>query len=600
LEADMKKLIFWTAACFCAAQAIADVPPARLRGPDVPGFLQSMEFQTVQMQVFPAEASGMIPDAVSDLMWNPAFLAGLAKRYAYLDFHSMNQNPLFASRGSGIQAVNFRSAMDDQLAPRWYPQTSIHSVQTTPLYDFGILLPVGPKVSVAVFNSAVFDYGPYLQAMGGGGGALDEKADLNSRLPGGGNLVPQRVEADENQQTVLGNRLEASVAIRISQTLDLGVRLGHMVFDRHGDLLNDRWATYPHSSFGDLEDESLKIRGHQIEAGAGLVFRPDSTIRFGLYGGIASGDGRESSASLDTTRTWSETDVDPRYYSKNYYFLQSGQTFKETGSRPQIALTFEKRLSEKWLFRSFAQASWTDVDVTGALAASDTSASDRTYDQWDYNTTYFQRMQGHGSRSSDFAGDGTEKTRLFKGFVSAVYEPNGDWSLFGGLHVQRYTFNQDFTETSHLRSNNFSETSIYKPETNRDASAQEKLYHVTADFDRWSLWIPAGFRIRVAGGLSVLLGSGIAFSLDHENTEGQRLYPYINTAKWKNGTQILDDRQVDRYELFSSKPAKMLNRQWGRYFGLVYSHPSGAKAYLRFGDDFSQTANWAFGFGMDW
>jgi hypothetical protein len=596
----MKKRILGLAMCILALPATAEVPSARLRTPNVPNFLQSMEFQTVQMQVFPAEVSGMIPDAYSDLMWNPAFLAGLTKKSAYLDFHSMTQSPLFAGQGTGIQTVNYRTYGDEQLAARWAPQTSIYSVQIVPLYDFGILLPVGPKIAIGIFNRTVFDYGPFLQAMSGGGKAWDEAADYNSRFPGGATLVPQRMEADENQQTVLGNQLEASAAVRLSGTLDLGVRLGYMTYNRHGDLLNDRWANYPHASFGDLEDESLKISGHHFEAGAGLMVRPNSTTRIGLYGGIASGDGTEDSASRDTTRTWSETDLDPRYFSKSFYFLNSLQKHEESGSRPQFALTVEKRFSEKWMVRAFAKASWSDVDVTGNLAASDTSWADRTYDEWDYSTTHFRRVMSHGSRSSDFAGDGIEKTRLFNGFVSAVYEPNGEWSLFGGLHVQRYTFSQDFSETSHLRSHNYSEYSVYKPETYRDASALEKEYLVKTEFDRWSLWIPAGLQVRVVRGLSVLLGSGIAFSLDHEKSEGERLYPYKDTARWKDGSKLVDDHEIDRYELFSSNPAKTLNRQWGRYFGLVYGHPCGVKAYLRFGDDFSQMNNWAFGFGVDW
>ena len=598
----MKRWIFVPVMCVFAINSTAEVPATRLRPPNVPDFLQSMEFRTVQMQVFPAEASGMIPDAYSDLMWNPAFLAGLAKKSVYLDFHSMIQSQLFAGQGTGIQAVNYRSSGDEQLAARWAPQTSVYSLQTAPLYDFGILVPVRPGIAVGIFNRTVFDYGPFLQAMGGGGGSWNEAADFKSRFPGGADLVPQRMEADENQQTVIGNQVEVSAAIRVSGTLDLGLRLGHMVYDRHGDLLNDRWANYPHSSFGDLEDESLKISGHQFEGGAGLMFRPDSTLRIGLYGGVTSGEGDEKSTSLDTTRTWSETDVDPKYYSKSFYLLNSLQTYGESGSRPQFALTVEKRFSENWLVRAFAKASWSDVDVTGTLAASDTSWSDRTYDEWDYNSSasHFRRLQSHGSRSSGLTGDGIEKKRLFNGFVSAVYEPNCDWSLFAGLHVQRYTFSQDFDETSLLRTHSYNEYSIYKPETTRDASALEKEYLVKTEFDRWSLWIPAGFRIRVVRGLSVLLGSGIAFSLDHEKSEGERLYPYKNTARWKNGSQLVDDHETDRYELFSSNPAKTLNRQWGRYFGLVYGHPCGVKAYLRFGDDFSQMNSWAFGFGVDW
>jgi hypothetical protein len=256
----------------------------------------------------------------------------------------------------------------------------------------------------------------------------------------------------------------------------------------------------------------------------------------------------------------------------------------------------------KWLLRSFAVASWSDVDVTGCIESSDTTSVDRTYDEWDYptTTTHFRRLQGHGSRSSDLAGDGTEKIRLWKAFVSAVYAPEGDWSLFGGVQVQRYTFTQDFGESYRLRSDRFSEYSRYKPETSRDASAQEKEYVVMTEFDRWSVWLPAGFRIRVARGLSVLLGSGVAFSLDHEKTEGERLYPVKTLRRWKDGSLIVDDGETDRYELFRSNPARTLNRRWGHYLGMVYRHPCGAKAYVRFGDDFSRVNEWSFGFGMEW
>jgi len=596
----MKKWFALAATLICALQSTAEVPSGRLRAPEVPNFLQSMEFRTVQMQVFPTEASGMIPDAYSDLMWNPAFLAGLAKKSAYLDFQPSAPGPLFAGQGTGMQTVNYRSGADEQLNARWAPQTSVYSLRTSPLYNFGILLPVGEKMAIGIFNRTVFDYGPFLQNMSGGGRGWEENAYYDSKSPGSSNLTPQRMEVDDNQQTVIGNQVEASIGIRLSGSLDLGFRLGHMVYDRHGDLLNDRWANYPHSSFGDLEDESLQINGHHIEAGAGLMFRPDSTTRIGFFGGVTSGKGREESMSLDTTRSWAETDVDPKYYGKSYYFLNSSQACEESGNRPRFALTFGKRFREKWLVRAFADASWADVDVTGSLAASDTSWADRTYDEWDNSTTHFRRVQSHGSRFSDLVGNGIEKTRLFKGFVSAVYEQDGDWSLFAGLHVQRYTFSRDFSETSRLRTHSFSEYSIYKPEKIRDASALEKEYIVKTEFDRWSLWIPAGFRIQVVRGLSVLLGSGIAFSLDHEKSEGERLYPYKDSRKWKDGSLLVDDHEVDRYEIFSSSPAKTLNRQWGRYFGLVYGHPCGVKAYLRFGDDFSQMNNWAFGFGVDW
>jgi hypothetical protein len=584
---------------FCFAAGLhSEVPAVRFRKPDVPGFLQSMEFQTVQMQVFPREVSGMVPDPYSDLSWNPAYVMRSSQKSVYLDFHSMNPASLFAVQGTGVTYGYARGGIEDQVAPRWYPQTSVRSVQTVPLYNFGILLPVHSRLFIGFFNRTVFDYGPFLQGYGGSspgrGWAYDESKNS-------GSLVPQRLETDHNQQTVLGNQFEAVVGYRISNKIDLGLRLGHMVYDRHGDLLDDKWAKYPHSSYGNLEDESLKIRGHHVEAGLGLLFRPDSTMRFGVYGGIAEGDGSERSASLDTSRSWSERDVDPRYYGKDYYLLNSDQSFREDGSRTQVALTFEKQFSEKWTFRSFLSAAWSDVNVGGDLASSDTLAGDQTYDYYEYyNEIHFRRWQNHGSRASGLDGDGTEKSRQWKGFASIAYAPGGIWSLFGGIHVQYYTFRQDLSETSHYRSHRLDEYSLYNPQTTREASANEREYSMKSEYDRWSFLLPVGFRIQVVKGLSVLLGSGVAFSLEDEKSEGERLYPFITTSKWKDGQLTVNDRETDRYEIFSSDPARVLSRQWGRYFGLSYRHSCGAKAYLKFADDFSQLNNWAFGFAMDW
>jgi hypothetical protein len=600
-EVFMKKIYLpavLLAGFFITGGLHSDVPPVHFRKPDVPGFLQSMDFQTVQMQVFPREITGMVPDPFSDLSWNPAYVMQASQKSVYLDFHSMNQVPLFAAQGSAIAFGSSRGGAEDPVSPRWYPQTTVQSVQTIPLYNFGILLPLNPKLSVGFFNRTVFDYGPFLQGVGsaapGGGWGYDEARN-------GGNLVPQRLETANNQQTVLGNQLEAVIGYKISEKLDLGLRFGHMVFDRHGDLLEDSWAKYPHSSNANLQDESRKIRGHHVEAGLGLLFRPDSTLRIGVYGGVATGNGSERSASLDTSRNWSERDVDPRYYGKDFYFLNSNQTFHEDGSRPQAALTFEKQLSDKWIIRSAFSAAWSDVNVSGELAAGDTLAGDQTYDYYESsNNTYLRRWQYHGSRDSGLSGNGIEKTRQWEAFASAAYAPGGAWSLFGGIHLQHYTSRRDFNETARFRSSRWDGYSVYKPETTGDASANEREYSLKTEYDRWSLLLPIGFRIRVVRGLSVLLGSGVAFSLEDEKSEGERLYPFITTSKWANEKLIVDDRETDRYEVFSSEPAKVLSRQWGRYFGLAYEHPSGAKVYLRFTDDFSQMNNWAFGFALDW
>ena len=590
-----KRLTLLVAGGCVFAQVRADVPSVRYRKPDLPSFLQSMEFQTVQMQVFPREVSGMVPDVVSDLSWNPAFLTDLSQKTVYADFLSQESSPLFATQGIGLSPGNTRTSTGDMVISNWYTQTSIRSVQTVPLYNFGILLPIHPRLNVALFNRSVFDYGPFLQ-----GYDYYSNAELSWARTDKSNLTPQRLEVESNQQTVLGNRLELDVSYRLSEKWDAGLRFGHMVLDRHGDMNDDRWAFYPHSSYGLLEDESLKIRGHHLEAGLGLMFRPDSSTRFGVYGGFLAGSGSETSDSQDTSRTWSETDVDPKFYSKNYSFIRSRQAYDEDGTRPEFALTFEKRFSGKWTLRTFLSGSWSDVDITGNLAGSDTAALDQTYKYYENGSEHIRRQQGHGSHLSGLTGDGKEKSSLWKGFASAAYAPAGGWSLFGGVYIQHYTLQQEMGETAFYHSHRWDQYTLYNPETNRDAAYQEREYSMKSEYSRWSLYLPVGLRVKVVRGFSVLLGTGVSFTLIDQNAEGERLYPVITSQKWRNESLVVNDREIDRYEVFRSDPAKVLNRQWGRYFGLAYQHPCGANVYLKFADDVANMSNWAFGFEMDW
>jgi hypothetical protein len=577
----------------------AAVPAPRFRKPDVPGFLQSMEFRTVMMQTFPSEVSGMVPDQVSDLIWNPATLAGLSKRVACLDLFGGGANPIFAASASAADpSANARSWTDEIAAPRWYPQTAVVASDTRPLASLGLLLPVNRRLSIALFDRVQFDYGPFLQGAGASGGAWNEAADRINDKTGDASL--SRIETGHNQQTTIGNRFEAVIGYRVSGRLDLGLRLGHMAYRRDGDLREDNWAKYPHSSSADFEDESLRVRGSQVEAELGAMVRRDDSFRFGVTGGFVSGNASERSASLDTTAGWSERDTDPRYFTRSGSFLTAGQSYDADGVRPLISANAEKRIAEKWLVRTAVSYSWTDTDVTGALASGDTTSGDQGYDTWNYSTSYYRRQQSWGSRASVLEGTGTEKSATWQGFVSAVYAPEGAWSLFGGLHAAHRTFERNFSEDAETMTHSRHVYTLTDPGSDRSYYHHTRFYSMETKVDRWSLAVPVGLRVNVAKGFSALLGASAAFLLEDESSSGTRIYPVKETRRWEDGGLIVNDREIDRAERFDSDPARVLTRQLGRYFGLVYSHPSGVQAYLKFTDDFSQLSGWTVGFGMEW
>jgi len=77
---------------------------------------------------------------------------------------------------------------------------------------------------------------------------------------------------------------ELILGYKLSNKLDLGFSLEHYWFKRDGNLYDSKGGTYPHSSFADLNDETLKINGHHIEGGVGLLYHfGDQTYDYWVY-----------------------------------------------------------------------------------------------------------------------------------------------------------------------------------------------------------------------------------------------------------------------------------------------------------------------------
>jgi hypothetical protein len=181
-----------------------------------------------------------------------------------------------------------------------------------------------------------------------------------------------------------------------------------------------------------------------------------------------------------------------------------------------------------------------------------------------------------------------------------IYAPRRDWSLFGGVQIQRRSFQQKVDESSDYTSHAWRGYSIYRPETYREYSVHEKIYSFEAHYTEWSVFLPIGLRARVVKGLYVILGTDLELSLTDQDSKGRVLYPKRITRKWEDDGLVVEDEEFDRYEEYRSDPAKDFARTLGHRFGITYEHPSGAKLYIRsFGDVF-HSENWALGFEMNW
>lgn len=578
----------------CVSPIFSDVPLPNSRKPDAPYFMEPMNFMTVQLKIFAGDVSGMVIDDYADLSWNPAFLSRLNCRSVYLDmnFYGARQinTPVYGPEYYGDSY---------SVIPRWHQNTYMTGVQTSPLYNLAVLLPINSRLKIAVTSRSIFDYGPFRQAYYWDYyGRMSNLAYFDSDVFE--DLEPQRLEVDDNQQIARGTQTELSTAYQLTKRLDLGVRVGQYIYRRDGDLYDSKWGIYPHSEFADLSDEELDITGNHYNLGIGLLYHPTEKTCFGAYFEMMTGKSDETTASLDTSYSWSERDTDPSYYNIYKYNLDSDKSYETNGSRPTLTLTFEKHLSENVTFRSFFKHSQCNTDIAFATAAEDTSFSDRTYDRYKSGSSYFQRRESFGAHRQHYQGDGTEKESIWKWFASLIYTTENDWSLFGGIQINNRKYDYTIKETSDYYRYSYDIFSYYDEHTEKYHYNHAKYYEYTSVSEQYNLFIPIGIKAKVVKGFYVILGGELQYYLHDEKQKGQLLYPEVITKKWYNTTVTVNDKETDRYEEYSSDPAKNFSRATSVNLGIVYKHSSGANLYIRSNGNILETYGWDLGFEFQW
>jgi hypothetical protein len=589
------KLFIYLSICLpiIANEIIAEVPASKIRKPAVPYLGQSFNFQTIETKIFDPLSIGMFPNRYSDLILNPAFIPLNDTLSFYIDLNADESETL--ASGSSIPLISSQLYEASSITPRWYGYTIRSTVQTTPLYNFAAMIPLSDKFSLGFFNRSLIDYGPFRSAQS----YQDWRKESFAMADAYENIVPKRVEIDENQQTVLGNQTELVLGMKLMPELDLGLSVGHYVFSREGNLYDSKRGVYPHSSFADLNDEALDISGRHYETGLGALYHFNDKMDIGLYGSFIFGSGDENTTVLDTSYNWSEQSINTAYYAMRYAFLNASNQLRIDSKEPKISFVYQWQIKDKWLFRSYFSHGWKRNDLSGSNASLDTTSGDRTYDHWvDTNIYEFRRHQYEGITRSSFSGTGEENVDRLMFFASFIYIPDDNWSLFSGIGFHRTHYTYEVDETARYNAQSVDAYTIYDPTTFRSLYTEKNTYQLESEICEWNCIIPVGMKAKIYKGLFILLGTDLTLTMTDEKADATLFFPEKVTQRWENGAVIEDTQDNERLETFSSNPPKDFTRQVKNRFGLLYHHASGFNVYLKSTGDILTTNNWAFGFEL--
>ncbi|MBN2012211.1 hypothetical protein JW960_22975 [candidate division KSB1 bacterium] len=577
---------------FFVGSAFASVPTSQLQEPAIPFYMQSMNFQTVRMQIFGVHYSGMVDDKYSDLIVNPAYINAITQKYFYIDFASPDQIDIITTPLLSTQPYT-----DSYFVrPSWYGSTSYNTIDTNPHYNFAMLLPLSNRLKVGIFHRLIFDYGPFLMEQSYTDWAGASRGD--SYYNNNENAELKRLEVDDNQQTVKGSQSEIIVGINLTSRLDLGLRLGHYIYRQDGDLYDSKWGYFPHNSFADLNEDDLNVDGNQYESGLGILLHPNDNFTVSAYGGITTGDGDRATAVLDTSHSWSERDTDPRYYSFSHSYMTSRSGSDIDSKKPKFTLSVEWKLKESLKLRSAYSYTKLNNDFSGTIMANDTSNSDQTYDDWDNSSYHFRRVQSEDFSQTSLTSAGEETSEVMSWYISLIYQPDENWTLFGGLHFQKQHYHYEIDEFSTNENGSFTMYSLYNPGTSQSYYFDDKRYTIESNSDRFVCSAPIGLFARVYNGFSLIIGTDIVLSLSEDKSTADLLYSTKHQQKWSNGNLTVDDLEENRLERFNSQEPKIFTRTKNNYFGFVYAHKSGINFYVKTGGDLFTSNTWTFGFEL--
>ncbi len=597
-----KRAIFLLLTTALLRGLFAEVPAPYSRIPDIEYFLQPFNLRTVEMAIFSADASNMIRSKFGNLNWNPAYLAAQNQRTIYLDFNLTNPTSTETDLTIPLDYPYLNRAQNaaDFFVPRWYTTTQVKTINTEPLYNFAIILPVSSRLTIGATNRSIFDYGAYRNPIWWQNyGWRNAEADAYANIPG---LTPSRLEVDDNQQQLFTNHTEVNLAYRFSEQFDLGLRLGNLLSRHSGHLIDDEFGTYAHSSFANYNKEKLTITGDHYEVGLGIIYHENERNTWGLFAGILTGDSREEQSSLDTAANWSETATNPAYYYRGKSHLSANENFSDEGQRPYLKLMYTRKFGQNiYLDAKFAY-SQTLHDFTSNTSSSDTSSSDHTYDTWNSATSsyYFQRLQLQSARDYTLNGSGTDDNRNWQAMVTVTYAPGDDWEFFSGLQCAHYRFSKKISESDILRDVSYYEYTYYDPKTSQYLDSHRKNYDYQYQYDTWRMIVPFGIAFKTPGKLRLILGSELCLELHEESSEGEILFPEVISRYWYNQAVLVDDVEHNRYEKYTAKPPRSFQRTTTIRVGAALRHPSGVTFYLRPGGELFTTTSWTLGLAFDW
>lgn len=557
---------------------MGDVPLPKTLGPEIPGFLQPMNFMSLKLRMFPQPVAGMIPDVFGDMTWNPAYINDYQKPLIYFDWNSPQESSVFPYSPSNNPWSYY--SYHNLSVPGWYYRSPRSLLDVSPLYNLAAVLPLGRKWILGFSGRTVFDQGSWFSTLYN----ADEMSNNHSRgftgwgTSSSGDL--KALETGENQQDVLGHQMEITLGFKPGETFMVAMKAGYYRYGREGNVYTNEWEKNPRNESAFVHQGTRDESFDQWNVGLGLLFNISKKTRLGLSAGYVRGEGSEEVDVFSGNDYLYECWWNPEYKGEWQYGnqLNENNTFEGNGTR--LAITLDHQFSDKLSMRSFLSLDESNRQTVSTVKNSYHYMRRYSYYNWEYN------------RKFELEGDFEQPERSWRWMNSIFYSLTENSWFFAGIQMQGRGYTEKVDENA---DSSVVDWDDYDYCTYRSESRYKSDYQFERNTRYLMIHVPMGISIEVVKNFNIVVGANYTMNLSSTDIAGRLFYPEKTFRTWDDDVLDENDDETNRLEKYSDMPPKKFDRTWSHSFGLIYRLSSVFRFYFSSKNDVWDTGNWALG-----
>ena len=418
-----------------------------------PNFLMPHRTLTMEMEGIGKEMLGLFSDTLSNMSFNPAFLANISGNQLYIDFANQKPvdpiyNPYFPYYDYGVNSC---------FMPPYYQRISRREISPL-LRAIGTYQSKKLPLKFALSYELIKYTGDYYENYSYGNYRYGVDA-FNEKAYDASVDVPQIMSAGDDTKSKVSHMIDFFTAWKLSSAISTGLKLSYFSDNIEGKYRNfNRNNSYEYdyeNYYDNMDSRDNKFEHYEITAG--LNYKKDASD-FGVSGGWIFGEDKQKRVRADTSYHMNDYPdyVDYECLYTNTNSVEYIENWKNSGNTGFVSINGSHRMQNfSILYRAEFLNNFSDITNNGISRDTSFYQYSNYYSEYHFNKNLsYSREERTGSgdisRTKSTVGISLQSNKKNKNFsIGLIYQQiDGDRKVVENSIDER--FSKHFIELNQI------------------------------------------------------------------------------------------------------------------------------------------------------